>query len=192
MKSGQEINAIEIYATHHEGKSVVAERFIRILKNNIYKHMTSVLKNVYIDKLDDIVNKYNNTCHSTIKMKPGDVKPSTYADSSKEINNKCLNLKTGDNIRISKYKRIFTKGYVPNWSKEDFPITNVKNTVPWMYVISDLKGEKILVKSHKIELKKASQKEFRIAKVIKRKGDKLHVKWKGYRFSSLIDKKDIV
>ena len=114
MKSGQEKNAIEIYATHHEGKSVVAERFIRILKNNIYKYMTSVLKNVYIDKLDDIVNKYNNTCHSTIKMKPGDVKPSTYADSSKEINNKCLNFKTGDNIRISKYKRIFTKGYVPN------------------------------------------------------------------------------
>ena len=111
---GQKKNAIEIYVTHDEGKSVVADRFIRILKNSIYKYMTSVLKNVYIDKLDDIVNKQNNTCHSAIKMKPGDVKPSTYADSSKEINNKCLKFKIGDNIRISKYKRIFTKGYVPN------------------------------------------------------------------------------
>ena len=138
--------------------------------------MASVLKNVYIDKLDEIVNKYNNTCHSTIKMKPGDVKPSTYADSSKEINSKCPKFSFGDNIRISKYKIIFTKGYVPNWSEEDFAITNDKNTVPWTYVISDLTDEKILGTFHKIELKKASRKELRIAKVIKRKGDKLYVK----------------
>ena len=138
--------------------------------------MASVLKNVYIDKLDEIVNKYNNTCHSTIKMKPGDVKPSTYADSSKEINSKCPKFNFGDNVRISKYKIIFKKGYVPNWSEEDFAITNDKNTVPWTYVISDLTDEKILGTFHKIELKKASRKELRIAKVIKRKGDKLYVK----------------
>ena len=75
-----------MYSTHNEGKYVVAERFIRTLKNKIYKYMTSISKNVYIDKLDDIVNKYNNTYHSTIKMKPVDVKSSTYIDSSKEIN----------------------------------------------------------------------------------------------------------
>ena len=75
-----------MYSTNNEGKSVVAERFIRTLKNKIYKYMTSISKNVYIDKLDDIVNKYNNTYHSTIKMKPVDVKSSTYIDSSKEIN----------------------------------------------------------------------------------------------------------
>ena len=63
-----------MYSTHNEGKSVVGERFIRTLKNKIYKYMNSISKNVYIDKLDDIVNKYNNTCHSTIKMKPVDVK----------------------------------------------------------------------------------------------------------------------
>ena len=79
-------NDIEMYSINNEGKSVIAERFIRTLKNKIYKYMTSISKNVYIDKLDDIVNKYNNTYHSTIKMKPVDVKSSTYIDSSKEIN----------------------------------------------------------------------------------------------------------
>ena len=77
-----------MYSTHNEGKSVVAERFIRILKIKIYKYMTSVPKNVYIHKLDDIVNKCNNTYQSTIKMKPVDVKSNTYIDSSKEINDK--------------------------------------------------------------------------------------------------------
>ena len=119
-----------MYSTHNEGKSVVAERFIRTLKNKIYKYMTSVSKNVYIDKLDDIVNKYNNTYHSTIKMKPVDVKSNTYIDSSKEINNKNPKFKIGDIFRISKYKNIFAKGYTPNWSEEIFLIKKVKNTVP--------------------------------------------------------------
>ena len=78
-------NDIEMYSIHNEGKSVVAERFIRTLKNKIYKYMTSISKNVYIDKLDDIVNKYKNTYHRTIKIKHVDVKPSTYIDSSKEV-----------------------------------------------------------------------------------------------------------
>ena len=82
MKSWLEKNAIEMSSTHNEGKSAIAERFIRTLKNKIYKYMTSISKNVYIDKLDDIVNKYNNTYHNTIKMKPVDVKWSTYIDSS--------------------------------------------------------------------------------------------------------------
>ena len=88
MKSWLEKNDIKIYSTHNEGKSVAAERFITTLKNKIYKNMTSISKNVYIDKLDDIVNKYDNTYHRTIKMKPVDIKPSTYLESSKEINDK--------------------------------------------------------------------------------------------------------
>ena len=88
MKSWLEKNDIKIYSTYNEGKSVAAERFIATLKNKIYKNMTSISKNVYIDKLDDIVNKYDNTYHRTIKMKPVDIKPSTYLDSSKEINDK--------------------------------------------------------------------------------------------------------
>ena len=102
--------------------------------------MTSISKNMYIDKLDDIVNKYNNTYHRTIKMKPVHVKSNTYVNPSKEINDKDPNFKIGDNVRISKYKNIFAKGYVPNWSEEVFVIKKVKNTVPWTYVISDLNG----------------------------------------------------
>ena len=96
-------NDIEICSTHNEGKSVFAERFIWTLKNKIYKYMTSVSKNVYIDKLDDIVNKCNNIYHSTIKMKPINVKSNTYIDSSKEINGRNPKLKIGDIIRILKY-----------------------------------------------------------------------------------------
>ena len=116
MKSWLEKNNIEMYTACNEEKSVVAERFIRTLKNKIYKYMTSISKSVYIDKLDGIVNRYNTTYHSTIKMKPVDVKPSTYIDSSKEINEKDPKFKVGDTVRISKYKNIFEKGYIPNWS----------------------------------------------------------------------------
>ena len=119
-----------MYSMHNEGKSVVDERFIRTLKTKIYKYMTSISKNVYIDNLDDIVNKYNNTYYSTIKIKPVDVKPSTYIESSKEINYQDPKFKIGDIVRISKYKNIFAKGYVPNWSEEVFVIKKVKHTVP--------------------------------------------------------------
>ena len=87
--------------------------------------MISISKNVYINKLGDIVNKYNNSYHSTIKMRPIDVKSNIYIDSSKEINNKDTKFKIGDIVRISKYKSIIAKGYVPNWSEEVFVITKV-------------------------------------------------------------------
>ena len=102
-----------MYSTHNEGKSVVAERLIRTLKSKIYEYMTSISKNVYIDKLDDIVDEYNNTYHFTIKMKPADVKDNTYINADKEINNKDPKFNDGDCVRISKYKNIFAKGYMP-------------------------------------------------------------------------------
>ena len=105
-------NDIEMYSIHNAGKSVVVQRFIRTLKNKIYKYMTAISKNVYIDKLDDIVNEYNNTYHRTVKMKPVDV--NTYIDFSKELNDKDPKFKVGDNVRISKYKNVFVKGYTPN------------------------------------------------------------------------------
>ena len=101
-------NDIEMYSIHSKGKSIVAERFIRTLKTKIYKYMTSVSKNVYIDKLDDIVNECNNTYHRTIKMKPADVKDNTYIDFKKEVNDKNPKFKVGDHVRISKYKKIFS------------------------------------------------------------------------------------
>ena len=104
-------NHIEMYSIHNEGNSVVAERFIRKLKTKIYKYMTLVSQNVYIDKLDDIVGEYNNTYHRTIKMKPVDVKDNTYIDFKKEINDRDPKFKVGNHVRISKYKNIFAKGH---------------------------------------------------------------------------------
>ena len=123
-------NDIIMYSTNNEGKSVVAERFIRTLKSKIYKYMTSISKNVYIDKLNVIVNKYNNTYHTTIKMKPIVIKNNTYINADKEINYKDPKFKVGDYVRISKYKNIFAKGYMPNWSEEVFVIDKIKSTVP--------------------------------------------------------------
>ena len=169
-------NDLVMYSTHNEGKSVVAERFIRTLKSKIYKYMTSISKNVYIDKLDDIVDEYNNTYHTTIKMKPADVKDNTYINADKEISNKDPKFKVGGHVRISKYKNIFVKGYMPNWSEEVFVIKKVKNTVPWIYVINDLNGEEITGTFYEKELQKTNQEEFRIEKVIRRKGNKIYVK----------------
>ena len=119
-------NDIVMYSTHNEGKSVVAERFIRMLKSKIYKYMTSISKNVYIDKLDDIVNEYNTAYHTTIKMKPINVKDNAYINIEKENNNKDPKFKDGDRVRMSKYKNIFAKGYTPNWSEEVFVIKKLK------------------------------------------------------------------
>ena len=182
-----------MYSTHNEGKSVVAERFIKTLKNKIYKYMISISKNVYIDKLDDIVNEYNNTCHRTIKMKPINVKENTYINIGKEVNDKYPKYKVGDHVRISKYKNIFGKGYTRNWSEKSFVIKEIKNTVSWTYVINDFNGEEIIETFYKEELQKTNQEEFKTEKVIKKKGNKLYIKWKGYdnSFNSWIDKKDL-
>ena len=130
-KSWLQYNDIELYSTHNEGKIVVAERFIKTLKNKIYKYMTSVSKKVYIDKLVDIVHKCNNTCDSTIKMKPVDTKSSTYS-------NKDPKFEIGVHLRTLKYKKIFGKCYTPIWPEQDFP--KLENTILWKYAISDLKS----------------------------------------------------
>ena len=119
-------NDIEI---HNEGKSVVAERCIRKVKIKVYKCMTSVSKNMYINKLDDIVGEYQNTYHRTIKMKPVDVEDNTYIDFKKEVNDKDPKFTVGDHIRTSKYKNVFATGYTPNWFEEVFNVSKIKNTV---------------------------------------------------------------
>ena len=127
-------------------------------------------------------------------MKPVDVKSSTHIDSSKEINNKDPKLKIGDVVRISKYPNTFRKRYTPNWSGEVFVIKKFKNTVSSTYVINDLNGEEIVGIFYEKELQKTNQTEFRIEKIIKKKGDKLYVKWKRHNnsFNSWIDKKDSI
>ena len=120
-----------MYSTYNERKSVVPERFIRTLKNKIFKHMTANSKNVYFDVLDDIINKYNNTVHKTFKMKPIDVTSDSYAECIEDFNKKKKNPKfnVDDHVRISEYKNIFAKGYAPNWSEEVFVVTGIKKTV---------------------------------------------------------------
>ena len=155
--------------------------------------MTAISKNVYINKLDDIVKEYNNKYYTSIKLKPVDVKDNTFIDFKKEINDKDPKFKVGDHVRISKYKNIFAIGDMSNSSKKVFVISKIKNIVPWTYVVNDLEREEIMSTFCEKELQATNQQEFRIEKVIKRKGDKLYVKWKGYdnSFNSWIDYKDI-
>ena len=137
---------IEVFSIHNEVKTVVAEGFIRTLKTKIYKYLTSMSKNVYIDKLEDIVGEYHNTYHRTIKMKPVDVKDNTHIDFEKEFNDKDRKFKIGDHVKISKYKNIFAKGYTKNWSENLFVIKKIKKTDPWTYVINELNVGEIVGK----------------------------------------------
>ena len=146
-------NDINMYSTYNEGKSVVAERFIRTLKNKLYNHMTATGKNVYYNVLDDVVNKYNNTKHSTIKMKPIDVK-NNKAVYIGEHNEKDSKFKVGDRVRISRYKNIFAKGYVPNWTSEIFFVDKINDTVPYTYNLKDLNDEEIIGSFYDKELQK--------------------------------------
>ena len=146
-------NDIIMYSTYNEGKSVVAERFIRTLKNKLHKHMIATDKNVYYNVLDDIVNKYNNTKHDTIKMKPidaGDNKR-VYID---EHNAKDSKFKVGDRVKISKFKIIFAKRYTPNWSTEIFIVDKINDTVPYTYNLKDLHDEEIIGSFYDRELQK--------------------------------------
>ena len=149
---------------HKEGKSVVAEKFIRTLKKKIYKYMSSVSQNVHIDKLDDIVNKYSNTYHRTINMKLVDVKPNTDINSSQEINDKDPKFKMGNIVRISKYKNIFAKGYVPNWSEEVFVNKTSKILFRRHVLIVILKAKKLLERFTKKDCKKQIEKRLVLKK----------------------------
>ena len=133
-------NGNSMYSIHNEGKSVVVERFFRTLKKKMYKYMTSISRNVYFNVLDDIINQYNKTYDSSIKLRPIDVKNNYFAKYNEESNEKDPKFKVGDHIRISKFKFLFAKAYTPNWSEEVFIVKKMKNTVRWTYVISDLNG----------------------------------------------------
>ena len=148
-------NDIIMYSTYNEGKSVVAERFIRTLKNKLYKHMTATGKNVYHDVLDDIVNEYNNTKHNTIKMKPKDVGNNNKRVYIDKHNEKRSRFKVGDRVKISKFKNIFAKGHTPNWSREIFLVNKINDTVPYTYNIKDLTDAEIISSFYDRELQKS-------------------------------------
>ena len=142
--------------------------------------MRAISKKVYFDVLDDIVNKYSNTVHRTIKMKPIEVTSDSSAEYNEDSNEKDPKFKVDDRARISKYKNIFAKGYTQGWSEEVFVVSKIKDSVPWAYVITDLNGEKVAGSFNQKGLQKPNQEKFWIEKVFKRKDDKLYVKWKGY------------
>ena len=157
-------NDIIMYSTYNEGKSVVAERFIRTLKNKLYKHVTATGKNVYYDVLDDVVSKYNNTKHSNIKMRPKDVKNDNKRvyidehnekDTTKSSSSERSRFKVGDIVRISKFKNIIAKGYTPNWSREIVIVNKVNDSVPYTYNIKDLNDEEIIGSFYDRELQKS-------------------------------------
>ena len=143
-----------MYSTFNEGKSVVAERFIRTLKNKLYKHMTSIDKNVYYNVLDDVDNEYNNTKHNTIKLKPKDIKNDNNRVYIDEHNKESARYNVGDRVRISKFKNIFAKGYTPNWSREIFIVNKINDTVRYTYNLKDLNDEEIIGSSYDRELQK--------------------------------------
>ena len=143
-----------MYSTFNEGKSVVAERFIRTLKNKLCKHMTATGKNVYYDVLDDVVNEYNNTKNNTIKVKPKDVKNDNNRVYIDDIIKKNARFNVGDRVRISKFKNIFAKGYIPNWRREIFIINKINDAVPYTYNLKDLNDEEIIGSFYNRELQK--------------------------------------
>ena len=191
-------NGITLYSTQNVEKSSVIERFNRTLKGKMFKEFTVQNSTVYTDILPKIVEEYNNTYHSTIKMKPKEASMKknesiTYLNSYHSKAPKKLKkpfFKIGDKVRISKYREIFDKSYKGNWSEELFIIKEIQPTIPITYKIKDLLGEDIEGSFYEQELQMADQKIFRIEKVLKKdyKNRKMFVKWKGYpiKFNSWV------
>ena len=192
---------VELYSTENEEKSSVVERWIRTMKEKMWKYFSANSTNVYMNALPDLVREYNNTRHSSIKMTL--VKASKKENELKvwrnlypehlEIYDIKPKFSVGDKVRISKKKNTFEKGYTTKWTEEIFTIIEVKCMLPVTYKIDDLNGEEITGTFYEPELQKTSQELFRIEKVIKRGKKKSLVKWKGYSddFNSWVDNKDI-
>ena len=189
MKELLEKNDITLYSTENEEKSSVCERWNRTIKTKMWKQFTVQGNTVYLDILPKILEQYNNTKHSSIKMTPVE------ASKKKNENAVYYNLygdmeqlsskpkfKVGDKVRISKYKRkVFDKGYTPNWT-EIFLIDKIQSTNPITYRLKDLNNEEIQGSFYEPELLPAKQDVFRIEKVIRRdyKKKQALVKWLGY------------
>ena len=196
------IDLVFLYATENEEKSSIAERWIRTMKEKMFKYFTDNNTNKYIDVLPDLVEDYNNTVHSSTKFTPVEASKkenelkvwlNLYPDRYKTSR---LNPKfsVGDMVRITKKKKVFEKGYTTRWTEEIFTIKEILKTNPITYIIEDLKGEEIKGTFYEPELQKTEQQIYRIEKVIKEKKGRSFVKWKGYpdKFNSWVDNKDLI
>ena len=192
---------VELYSTENEEKSSVAERWNRTMKEKMFKYFTANNTNKYIDVLDDFVERYNNTRHSSIKMTPVEasrkekevrVYRNLYPDFTRRPRR--AKVKTGDKVQILKKKGLFEKGFTPNWTEEVFAVSKIQRTNPVTYKITDLNGEEIQGTFYEQELQKASQEVYRIEKIVKKDKTRSLVKWRGYpeNFNSWVDNKDLI
>ena len=190
-----EENNVHLYWTQNEEKSCVVERWNRTIKSKMWKYFTKNRTGIYINILPTLIKDYNNTYHRSIKSKPSDArKPSNYQHVFNALyNNFDLNIKSqpspkfkiGDQVRISKLKRKFEKGYTANWTEEVFIIEKVQTTIPYTYKLKDTKNEVVQGTFYEPELQQAKQTTFRIEKVLRRRTTKdgkkeIYVKWLGY------------
>ena len=193
---------VYLYATENEEKSSIAERWIRTMKEKMFKYFTDNNTYKYIDALPELVEDYNNTVHSSTKLTPTDASKeeneltvwrNLYPDRYKTSR---LNPKfsVNDRVRITKKKKDFEKGYTARWTEEIFTIKEIRETNPITYKLEDLQGEEIEGTFYEPELQKTEQQIFRIEKVIKKEKGRSFVKWKGYsdKFNSWVDNKDLI
>ena len=193
---------VKLYSTENEEKSSIVERWIRTMKEKMWKYFTDNNTYTYIDILPDLVEDYNNTVHSSTKLTPVEASKkkneltvwrNLYPDRLK-IHDLRPKFSVGDEVRISKKKKTFEKGYTTRWTEEIFTITKIQNTNPITYKIADLQGEEIDGTFYEPELQKTEQQVFRIEKVIEKRKNKSLVKWKGYsdKFNSWVDNKNLI
>lgn len=202
MKKMLERRRIHMYSTFTTKKAAIVERFNRSLKNRMWKEFSFRGSYKWIDILDSLVDDYNFTKHRTIKMRPVDVNTSNERYLLKTVYRSPFPLrrpknkfKKGDSVRISKYKHIFAKGYTPNWTTEIFKIKTVQSTNPVTYLLVDHEGRDITGTVYAEELQSVKYPDlFLVEKVLRKKGDKVFVKWLGFesRFNSWINEKDVL
>jgi len=192
---------VELCSTENEEKSSVVERWNRTMKEKVFKYLTANNTNKYIDVLDDFVEKYNNTRHSSIKMTPVEASKKeneerVYRNLYQEFERRPIHakFKTGDKVRILKKKGLFEKGFTPNWTEEVFTVSKIQRTNPVTYKITDYNGEEIQGTFYEQELQKTSQEVFRIENIVKKGKTRSLVKWKSYpeSFDSWVDNKELI
>ena len=193
---------IEIYSTENEEKSSIVERWIRTMKEKMWKYFTDNNTYTYIDVLPDLVKDYNNTVHSSIKMTPIEASKkkneltvwrNLYPDRYK-IYDLTPKFSVGDKVRITKKKKVFEKGYTTRWTEEIFTIKEIQNTNPITYKLQDLNKKEIKGTFYEPELQKTKQQVFRIEEVLEKGEKQSLVKWKGYdkTFNSWVDNKKLI
>ena len=193
---------VELYSTENEEKSSIAERWVRTIKEKMWKYFTDNNTYKYIDVLPDLVEDYNNTVHSSIKLTPKEASKkkneltvwrNLYPDRYKKYNI-TPKFSVGDEVRITKKKKVFEKGYTTRWTEELFTIKEIRDTNPITYKLTDLKGEEIEGTFYEPELQKTEQQIYRIEKVIEKEKGRSLVKWKGYsdKFNSWVDNKELI